>query len=318
MTEERGLIIVDSPAVPVEKIKAQVNAIQQVMRDIMTEGTHYGLIPGCGDKPALLKAGAEKICMTFRLIPTYDIEEVPQGAHREYKVVCTLSDPNGNKVGMGMGSCSTLESKYRWRQAQRVCPVCNKETIIRGRDFKNKVPKGWVCWTKLGGCGTNFEDGDAAIESQVVGRVENPDIADQYNTVLKIAKKRALVDATISTTAASDIFTQDIDESIPPTTIDVTPPKPKPQDYKFKYDAEALSAAFPDNEEKKAMWKIVKEQCGGIRSEDGVYVLTLQAVPGWEQFLVPDQKKDLGAVSLEDDEIPADFFEETPKKKGKR
>jgi hypothetical protein len=44
------------------------------------------------------------------------------------------------------------------------------------------------------------------------GRSENPDIADLYNTVLKMAKKRAFVDATITATAASDFFTQDVED----------------------------------------------------------------------------------------------------------
>ena len=43
-------------------------------------------------------------------------------------------------------------------------------------------------------------------------RRENPDIADTYNTVFKMAKKRAFVDAVKSTTAASDIFTQDVED----------------------------------------------------------------------------------------------------------
>ena len=33
-----------------------------------------------------------------------------------------------------------------------------------------------------------------------------------YNTVLKMAKKRALVDAVLTATAASDIFTQDLED----------------------------------------------------------------------------------------------------------
>mgnify|MGYP003149563669 CR=1 FL=1 len=38
------------------------------------------------------------------------------------------------------------------------------------------------------------------------------DLADVYNTVLKIGKKRALVDAVLTVTAASDLFTQDIED----------------------------------------------------------------------------------------------------------
>jgi hypothetical protein len=41
-------------------------------------------------------------------------------------------------------------------------------------------------------------------------RIENEDIADCYNTVLKIAKKRAHIDATLTVTGAADLFTQDL------------------------------------------------------------------------------------------------------------
>ena len=67
--------------------------------------------------------------------------------------------------------------------------------------------------------------------SQVAGRVENSDLADTYNTVLKMAKKRALVDATLTATAASDIFTQDLEDYTPPEVAEAVrtgavPPQP--------------------------------------------------------------------------------------------
>lgn len=43
---------------------------------------------------------------------------------------------------------------------------------------------------------------------------ENPNIEDVFNTVLKMAKKRAFVDAVISSTAASDFVTQDLEDFI--------------------------------------------------------------------------------------------------------
>ena len=56
---------------------------------------------------------------------------------------------------------------------------------------------------------------------------ENPDIADCYNTVLKMAYKRALVAATLNATAASDIFIQDLDDTpIPPENGTDDPPTP--------------------------------------------------------------------------------------------
>ncbi len=56
-----------------------------------------------------------------------------------------------------------------------------------------------------------LKDATAEWELPIV-RAENPDPADQYNTVLKMAKKRALVDAVLTATAASDCFAQDLED----------------------------------------------------------------------------------------------------------
>src|SRR6185369_7107640 len=73
---------------------------------------------------------------------------------------------------------------------------------------------GYVCWKNKGGCGAKFADSDPAIASQTIGRVENPDIMDTKNTVLKMAKKRAKIDAVIGVTRSSGIFSQDLDEHL--------------------------------------------------------------------------------------------------------
>ena len=85
--------------------------------------------------------------------------------HREYRVICSLHHmPTETYSGAGVGSCSTMETKfrYRWQGGQRV-------------------------------------------------EFDNP--ADYYNTVLKMAKKRAHVDAILTATAASDCFTQDVEDT---------------------------------------------------------------------------------------------------------
>ena len=199
-------------ALSVNEIIAQVNLIQNVMRSVMTEGEHYGCIPGCGTKKTLLQPGAQKLTMTFRLAPEYQLQEtdLPRG-HKEYRVICTLKNMgNGAFVGQGVGCCSTMESKYRYRAAVRKCPKCGKESIIKG---KAEYGGGWLCFGKKGGCGEKWADGAKEIEGQNLDRVEGENPADFFNTVLKIAKKRAFVDATITATAASDIFTQDIGDA---------------------------------------------------------------------------------------------------------
>ncbi len=193
----------------VDDVKGQVLKIQSLMKELMKEGEHYGIIPGT-QKPSLLKPGAEKLCFMFRLIPEYDVKEkeLPNG-HREYEILTRLLH-NGVKAGEGVGLCTTMEPKYRYRQNERKCPMCGKETIFKSK----KEEGGWFCWAKKGGCGVQFPDGDESIEKQEAGKKENPDIADTYNTVLKMAKKRSVVDATITACAASDIFTQDVEDFV--------------------------------------------------------------------------------------------------------
>jgi hypothetical protein len=197
------------------QVHEQVNLIQHVMKEVMKENQHYGKIPGCGDKPTLLKAGAEKLGMTFRLAPRFEItrHDLP-GGHREYEVKSILTHiDSGLTIGEGLGCCSTMETKYRYRNAKRKCPACGAEAIIQTKKGRN--PGGYWCVPDKGGCNTNFDPGDPAVENQDLGKVENPDIADTYNTVLKMAKKRAQVDAILTATAASDIFSQDLEDFYP-------------------------------------------------------------------------------------------------------
>ncbi len=105
----------------VQQVLTHLALIQQIMSATMKEGEHYGRIPGCGDKPTLLKPGAEKLCLTFRLAPAYDVEERQlEGGHREYRVTTTLTSITTQVlIGQGVGSCSTMEGKYRFARAQR-------------------------------------------------------------------------------------------------------------------------------------------------------------------------------------------------------
>ena len=216
----KAVMNIEDYAMTKENLLKQVHIIQDVMKSIMREGEHYGkAFPGA-EKPSLLKSGAEKLNMTFRFAPKEKIErfDLPNG-HREYEITCYLySIVTGAYLGFGTGNCNTMETKYRYRDEERRCPNCGKETIIKG---KEEYGGGWLCWTKRGGCGAKFKDDDPKIKDQIVGKVEYDNPMDYYNTIKKIAKKRALVDAVLTCTAASDIFTQDA-EDLPEEVI----PKP--------------------------------------------------------------------------------------------
>jgi len=210
MSEEKAIIPQE-----VLETKNQVQIIQHLMKEVLQgptaenpAGVHYGKIPGCGDKMVLLQAGAQKINVTFGLHPIIDpakdiltktFESIGMPLHREHQITVHMMNNLGQEVATGVGSCSTMESKYMYR-TDYLGAIPNdykeKKALYKEQGFGcKKTDKGEWVWC-------NF-------------RAINPNIADQYNTVLKIAKKRASVDGTINATASSDIFTQDLDDMAP-------------------------------------------------------------------------------------------------------
>ena len=189
MSDQNALMVTDQVELSIEEVRHQVNKIQQLMKSVMREGEHYGTIPGT-NKPSLYKAGAEKLGFTFRLMPDFKVarRDLPEG-HREYDIVCTLKHMQSGKImGQGVGNCSTLESKYRYRYSEENTgkPVPGGYWTIKKKDSKKAQAMigGWGFKArKVDDKWMIFRSGD---------RIENPDIADCYNTVMKIAKKRCL------------------------------------------------------------------------------------------------------------------------------
>ena len=171
------------------EIQQQVNTIQTVMKQVMQQDTHYGVIPGCKE-PSLYKPGAEKIMATFRLAADPEVTDLSTEDEIRYRVKVRLVSPSGVFVGAGIGECSTAEEKYKWRRA-----VCEEE--YEDTDFDRRREKWFKGWNNK----PNYK------QQQV--RTNAPDLA---NTALKMAKKRALVDGILTATAASDIFTQDVED----------------------------------------------------------------------------------------------------------
>lgn len=205
-----------SAEMSVQELIGQVRLIQNAMQLVMKEGEHYGVVPGT-KKNVLLKPGAEKLLLLFRLAPTYGVDQVYENdGHFNVTTTCTLTHaPTGSIAGAGMGMCTSKESKYAYRQGKRACPACGAEALIKSKFPPKFDPQGdnaWFCFPKNGGCGKEYASDDEDITKQNTGRVPNPDLPDTYNTVLKMSNKRALVAAVLNVTAASDIFTQDLED----------------------------------------------------------------------------------------------------------
>jgi hypothetical protein len=174
----------------VADIIQHVAVVQEVMRAVMKPEVHYGKIPGAGDKPTLLKAGAEVLCMVFRIADDYVVEDLSTADAVRYRVTCIgKHQVTGAVLGSGLGEASSNEEKYKWRKA--VCDEEWNETPAHLRRNKYAKAKG----------------GGFYMQKQV--RTEPADLA---NTVLKMANKRAKIAMVLNVTAASDMFSQDLED----------------------------------------------------------------------------------------------------------
>jgi hypothetical protein len=204
------------PAMSIESAVERYNAVTEFVSRVLRKDVDYGVIPGT-EKRTLLKPGAEKLTTFFGLSTRFELLERIEDWTGEqhggepffyYLYRCRLF--RGDVlIAEGDASCNSREAKYRWREAQRACPACGQSAIIKGRE---EYGGGWVCFKKKGGCGAKYPDGDQTIESQQTGRVFNPDIADQVNTIQKMSQKRSLVGAVLLAVNASEFFTQDVED----------------------------------------------------------------------------------------------------------
>ena len=218
--EERAGALVYPSTTDVEATLASIEAFQKLVRARLHAPRDYARLPGT-QRETLLKPGAQKIAKLLKCSDLYTVESELLDWDRPlfaYTVKCRLvSMLDGVTVwSEGLGECNSREPRYRYRSAQRKCPTCGAEAIL-----KSKHEPGWFCWQKRDGCGANFNLNDPAIIEQVVGRVENTDPAELVNTFLKMARKRALVDAALSAGDLSELFTQDMDEAF--TSADGSP-----------------------------------------------------------------------------------------------
>jgi len=194
---EPQMELVPQMVMTVEQAVARLKEFQRFVDAVMVKDVDYGIIPGT-DKPTLLKPGAEKLCEMYGLAPvvtvTHRIEDWEKPFFH-YECRCELlSKRTGNIVAVGVGSCNSRERRYadRWVFASEIPAGIDRDGLQRreftGRDGKRYVKYLW----------------------------HNEDIYTLVNTILKMAKKRALIDATLSATRSSGMFTQDIEDWVEP------------------------------------------------------------------------------------------------------
>lgn len=184
------------PVAPVgDIIRAQEETRDFIARALQV-GRDYGVIPGTErkdkdgkdiSKKNLLKAGSERVCAGFGVRPDYQVLEQEIDHDRE------VPWKKSKKVWLNRHKG---DREFRWEDTTgfstglyRYVVLC---TLIH-------VESGVIVGSGIGSCST--------MEGKYVDRPR-----ESENTVLKMAKKRAFVDATLTTFGLSDAFTQDLED----------------------------------------------------------------------------------------------------------
>jgi hypothetical protein len=169
----------------VQKTMQKIATFQNIIGKTLKKEHDYGVIPGTA-KPTLLKPGGEKICMMLGVNPEYVLIDSTQDYEKgffAYSMKCTLKK-SSRSVAQGVGSCNSFEKRYRW--------------------VNSDVPPQGVEEEKI----TSFTDKYGRVRY----KVPHPNPCDLANTILKIAKKRAFIDAVLQVASLSEIFTQDLED----------------------------------------------------------------------------------------------------------
>ncbi len=196
--------------------------LTQIYKTIMRENVDYGRTPGT-PKPSLWKPGGEILARWLNLSPRMSIldkveQTDPEKPYFDYTAQCDLHGKNGF-VGSGLGSCNSRETRYAFRWL-----------------FENQLP--------------STVDKSKLVTRSNYGKLQyrTPTPADEVyslkNTVLKMAEKRAFIDAVLRVTGASRIFTQDLAEESSPGQAN-TAAKPSQQSQQQAKTPVAKPAAQP-------------------------------------------------------------------------
>ena len=184
LTEEYRPRILMAPA----EARALDDALRENMRAVLREGVDYGVIPGTGNKPALLKPGAEKLLQWFGFGHAMERTEIDtdDSGHRlgaTYRCTVTKGLPDGRQAVIGMceGYAGYDEDRFY--------------TSAEQAEAKERA--------------------NAARYKRSVNTSKFTSYRAPWNSVIKMAQKRAMVGAALQATSASSLFTQDVEDNSP-------------------------------------------------------------------------------------------------------
>jgi hypothetical protein len=172
--------------------KALDDQLRAMQLAILRKGVDYDTIPGMGDRPTLLKPGAEKLLQWFGFGFTCERDETERDADGQrlgvtYRCTVTKGLPGGGQVTVATceGYAGYDEERFFQTAEQARAKAEANERKWASKD--NRPPRAWK-WENATGHRA------------------------PWNTVIKMSQKRALVGAAIDATAAAGLFTQDLED----------------------------------------------------------------------------------------------------------
>lgn len=250
--------VVNSIVRPVVTPAAMVEAHKEVAELIakaLDPTKDYGVIPGTGNKPTLLKPGAERLVKAFGCVARYHIVETERD--HNYPVVWTKRKKVWDRQVRGKFSLAeehgTAEGLYRY--------VVRAEIVT--------LDTSMIVGDGLGSCST--------MESKYVDRPR-----DSENTVLKMAQKRALVAAVLNAFGLSDRFTQDVEDlggheeqdpsGQPEVPAEPEPPTPRTEKQDAYFNKLNKSSVWTDEERGENATKVSKMDAAQMKEFLDQYV----------------------------------------------
>ena len=187
-----------------EEAKALADSLESNMRAVLKEDVDFGVIPGTGTKPSLLKPGAEKLLQWFgfgHVNERGDVERDADGNRIGVTYRCTVTKgmPDGRAVTVATceGYAGYDEDRFYMTEADAKAKAEARERANAAKYHRDANPGKWLYVTEY---------------------------RAPWNSVIKMAQKRAMVGAALAATSASTLFTQDVEDLAP---VQAAPEGPK-------------------------------------------------------------------------------------------
>lgn len=163
-------------------LSKNLEEFKNFIKNELVDGIDFGIIPTV-DKPCLFKSGGEKVQIYLGLSPRYIL------LNREFISGLKTKNSDWDENARKYIYTDVIRNYYAWEWA---CELWYGDVkVAEGVGMANTEEDKFVSQYKKG----KTPDGFA-------------------NTVMKIAKKRAFIDAIIAVSGISDMFTQDLEDDV--------------------------------------------------------------------------------------------------------